>query len=283
MGRIAAVKPRSFGTTVSFIMKFSGMSTISLRQVVVVLSMAMLATACGGDTGSSESVSDVNVVASGEEVGSAASARAFCDVAREADVRAGSFNPFGAEAADVEAFFTNQFALYEEGIATAPRGDIKADIELLQSSHFEMMSLLEAADWDYFAVDFDAMDELSDGPELNAAGDRIDAHLQAECGIQPDDDKGSDDDEGFDGENGDFEGSPELLKEMLESPAMRAMLIEDMMSDSGTTEDQASCFLDSIVELGLFSAMDNEDPDTTDLIAMLEVFDRCGIDPNTFN
>ena len=249
---------------------------MSLRLVAIVISMVMLATGCGGDTGSSESGEDVDSNESGDDVGSAASGRAYCDVAREQEVRSDAFSPFGAESADVEAFFNDQFALIAEGIAAAPNGAIKADLELLQRGQLEMASIMEAADWDIFAVDSDAMDELNDRPELTAASDRLDAYGEAECGIQ------SDVSDGDAGDDEAFEGSPELLEEMLESPAMRAFIIEDMMSDSEVTEDQANCFLDSIVELGLFSALGDEEPGAAQLIAMLEVFDRCGIDPDTF-
>ena len=285
---------RSFGSNVWFMKEVSGMLTVSLRLVAIVISMVMLATGCGGDTGSSESGGDtgssqsasdtgssesgedVDSNESGDDVGSAASGRAHCDVAREQEVRSDAFSPFGAESADVEAFFNDQFALIAEGIAAAPNGAIKADLELLQRGQLEMASIMEAADWDIFAVDSDAMDELNDRPELTAASDRLDAYGEAECGIQ------SDVSDGDAGDDEAFEGSPELLEEMLESPAMRAFIIEDMMSDSEVTEDQANCFLDSIVELGLFSALGDEEPGAAQLIAMLEVFDRCGIDPDTF-
>jgi hypothetical protein len=252
--------------------------TMSLfRLLVAALALTVLASACGGGDDAAEPADDAEVAASG---------RAFCDIFREQDARSDSFDPFSTEPAEVEAFFDNQLALLTEAIASVPSAEIKADLELIQVGQIEMASMLEAVAWDVFAVDFAAVEEINEQPEMNAASDRLDIYGETECGIRPDDDDDDDDGDG-DGdaaEDGNFGNDPEMLAMLLENPVLRGLMIEEMTSESDVTEEQANCFFDGLIDSGLFEAVGGnmDELGTAQMITMLEIFDDCGIDPNTF-
>jgi hypothetical protein len=209
----------------------------------------------------------------------AGSGRAFCDIFREKDARSDSFDPFSIGPEEAEAFFDNQLALLTEAIASVPSAEIKADLEVIQVGQIEMASMLRAVDWDVFAVDFAAVEELNDQPEMNAASDRLDMYGETECGISPDDDEDAAGDE-------DFGDDPDMLAMMLSNPAMRALMVKEMVSGSEVTEDQANCYLDGLIESGMVEAMEGdmgEDMGPAQMMAMLEILDNCGIDPDTFD
>ena len=266
------------------------------RLAAAALVLAVLASACGADEvatdgGADEVATDgdaaVAVTDDGDgdgdgddDVEMAGIGRAFCDIFREQDARSDSFDPFSTEPAEVEAFFDNQLALLTEAIASVPSAEIKADLEVIQVGQIEIASMLRAVDWDVFALDFAAVEELNDEPVMNAASDRLDMYGATECGISPDDD---DDDDAAGDE--DFGSDPDMLAMMLNNPAMRDLMVEEMVSDSGLTEDQANCYLDGLIESGVLEALEGdvgEDMEMEQMMAMFEIFDDCGIDPNTF-
>jgi hypothetical protein len=282
--------------------KVLGMRTVSLRLVAVALSIAVLTTACGSGADSSEdgsgadssedgsgadsSESDSGADSSESDSGadSSENARGFCDIAREQDDSADGFDPLGLSPADIEAFFVHQRDLIAEGIEAAPNDAIKADLQTSARAQAEVAKIFDAVDWDIFAVDGIAMDELFERPEVVDAGDRLAAYGVAECGIPDDDDDDDDGDgDGDDGDEFDFEaGSPELLDAMLNSPALRQLMIDDLAANFGISDDQANCFLDNLVDEGLFSATGEQEPDAAEMLAMAGVFADCGIPPEVF-
>jgi hypothetical protein len=268
MGRVhAPVSVLGFpglGSTIAFVKKVSGVLSVSLRLVAIALSIAVLTTACGSDGDSSEN------------------AREFCDIAREQYNSADGFDPFGIAPADIEAFFVSQLDLTAEGVEAAPNDAIKADLQTVARSQTEVAKILDAVDWDIFAVEEMAIDEFFERPEVVDAGDRLEAYGLAECGIPADDDDDAMD-AMDDGDDFDFANeSPELLEAMFSSPALRQMMIDEMVADSGISPDQANCFLDNLVDGGLFSLNGEQEPDAAEMLAMLEVFADCGISPDAF-
>jgi len=254
------------------------------RLAAAALVLAVLASACGGDEVATEGDAAVAVTGDAGDAGDAddaevvVSGRAFCDIFREQDARSDSFDPFSTEPAEVEAFFDNQLALLTEAIASVPSAEIKADLEVIQVGQIEMASMLEAVAWDVFAVDFAAVEELNEQPEMNAASDRLDIYGETECGIRPgDDDEDAAEDEAFGND-------PDMMAMLLENPALRALMIEEMTSESDVTEEQANCFFDGLIDSNLFEALEGnmDEMGTAQMITMLEIFDDCGIDPNTF-
>ncbi|MDG2218407.1 MAG: hypothetical protein P8L46_10235 [Acidimicrobiales bacterium] len=252
------------------------------RLAAAALVLAVLASACGGDEVATDGDAAVAVTDDGDDdVEMAGIGRAFCDIFREQDARLDSFDPFSVDPEGAEAFFDNQLALLTEGIAAAPTAEIKADLEVIQVGQIEIASMLRAVDWDVFALDFAAVEELNDEPVMNAASDRLDMYGATECGISPDDDDDDDDAAGDE----DFGSDPDMLAMMLNNPAMRDLMVEEMVSDSGLTEDQANCYLDGLIESGVLEALEGdvgEDMEMEQMMAMFEIFDDCGIDPNTF-
>ena len=274
MGRVhAPVSVLGFpglGITIAFMKKVSGVLSVSLRLVAIALSIAVLTTACGSDGDSSEN------------------AREFCDIAREQYNSADGFDPLGFAPADIEAFFVSQLDLTAEGVEAAPNDAIKADLQTVARSQTEVAKILDAVDWDIFAVEEMAIDEFFERPEVVDAGDRLEAYGLAECGIPADDDDDAMDamDAMDDGDDFDFANeSPELLEAMFSSPALRQMMIDEMVADSGISPDQANCFLDNLVDGDLFSLNGEngeQEPDAAEMLAMLEVFADCGISPDAF-
>ena len=244
--------------------KVSGVLSVSLRLVAIALSIAVLTTACGSDGDSSEN------------------AREFCDIAREQYNSADGFDPLGFAPADIEAFFVSQLDLTAESVEAAPNDEIKADLQTVARAQTEVAKILDAVDWDIFAVEEMAIDEFFERPEVVDAGDRLEAYGLAECGIPADDDDGAMDD----GDDFDFANeSPELLEAMFSSPALRQMMIDEMVADSGISPAQANCFLDNLVDGDLFSLNGEngeQEPDAAEMLAMLEVFADCGISPDAF-
>ena len=252
------------------------------RLLAAALALTVLASACGADA---DADADADTESADDDDGVASSGRAFCDIAREQDARSDSFDPFSSDPVEVEAFFDNQLALLTDAIATVPNGEIKADLETIQTVQIEMASMLKAVDWDIFAVDFAVVEELNNQPEMNAASDRLDIYSETECGIRPDDDDDEDAADGFGDDDEDFGDDPDMLAMMLSNPAMRALMVKEMVSDSGVTEDQANCYLDGLIESGVLEALEGdmgEDMDPAQMMGMLEIFNDCGIDPNTF-
>lgn len=247
------------------------------RLLVAALALTVLASACGGDDDAAAPADD-DAAEPADDAEVAASGRAFCDIFREQDARSDSFDPFSTEPAEVEAFFDNQLALLTEAIASVPSAEIKADLELIQVGQIEMASMLEAVAWDVFAVDFAAVEEINEQPGMNAASDRLDIYGETECGIRPgDDDEDAAEDEAFGND-------PDMMAMLLENPALRALMIEEMTSESDVTEEQANCFFDGLIDSNLFEALEGnmDEMGTAQMITMLEIFDDCGIDPNTF-
>ncbi|MFT7476232.1 MAG: hypothetical protein ACI81L_003181 [Verrucomicrobiales bacterium] len=262
------------------------------RIFAVVLGLTVFASACAADAEPAESAADAEPAESAADAEPAESAadaepaesvRDLCDIAREQKFHADAFDPFGSDPEEIEAFFDDQLALVAEAIAAAPNDALKADLEVIQVEQIEMRSLIQAADWNIFAIDPDAMDETLDQPGLDIATDRVEAYGVSECGI-PADDEGDPENESFEGdpENESFEGDPEFFAALLESPMMRATIVEGMVAESDVTEDQANCYLDAMIEAGLLELM-NQELDAAMAIKALELFDQCGINPNAFD
>jgi len=242
------------------------MSLFRLSAAALVLTV--LVSACGTD-----------VAAPGDGAEVAVSGRALCDIVREHDVLADSFDPFRADAEEAEAYFDDDLALLAEAIASAPSAAIKADFEVIQAMQIEIASIVKAADWVVLAVDFTAIEELNDQPEINAASDRLDILSQTECGIP----RGSDEDDEDAADDEAFGTDPEMFAMMLANPAMRAVWAAEIASDTGATEDQANCYLDGLLDSDLLEVMEEEeDMSAAQMIAMLEIFEHCGIDPAMF-
>lgn len=93
-------------------------------------------------------------------------------------------------AAEMAVAFQFLNALFVRSAQLAP-GEIKADMELMASGMGQYMSLLAEYDYDFMALTMAAMEDpeleermsLMESPEFDAAADRVETFVLAECGV----------------------------------------------------------------------------------------------------
>ncbi|MDW3219709.1 MAG: hypothetical protein R8F63_13935 [Acidimicrobiales bacterium] len=180
----------------------------------------------GGDGGRETDGSDVVDGSADDDMGSAddddmgsdgddgdmgdgtADAEAYCALAVQADEAGDGFNPATMSVAEVEDHWRTQLALIEQARDVVP-AQIRDDFALLGRAIGELVDLLEANGWNYFAV-IDEVDALFESAGLAAAIERLDAFDADICGIESDDggDGGDDGAPNGDDEQAGFSDSP---------------------------------------------------------------------------
>ena len=135
------------------------------RLLGVVLTLVVVASACGDDS-------------------DAAGGLSFCELAVQQDELADTLS-FSAGPEEIERFYTEQRRLTAAGIAAAPNGQVKADLETLARGVDGIIAALRGVDWNFSALSDEAFASF-DTPEFNDAADRIDAFSASECGIDTD-------------------------------------------------------------------------------------------------
>jgi hypothetical protein len=149
--------------------------------------------------------------------------------------------------------------------------EIRADVEAVVDGFGQLRAELEAVDYDFFAVDFEAFERFAD--DLQEASDRVEDYNERVCGIPRsddfDDDFDVDDDfdfgDDFDlGDLGDFD-----LGDLGEfGGIIRQELTSGFIAD-GYTPAEAECLAEAIFELD-FTLQPDE---------MTDPFTLCGVDP----
>ena len=170
--------------------------------------------------------------------------------------------------AQVEEWFAMSRSLLDEAIDKAP-DEVRSDLEIIRADYDPLLEALEANDFDFFAAS-DAIDAL-ETPEADAASDRIDAYVEAACGIDPDQ------------SSEDF--AEDLLENdldsILDNPALLDSVVEGMIADGDFTQEQATCVLQNLdpeLLAGLAGGDIGALSDPTVLQNLLDVLEGCGID-----
>ena len=92
------------------------------------------------------------------------------------------FNPIGLNPEELENLFTTNVDAINEAVQLAP-SEIKTDVEMFADAYSGFVGLLAEYDFNFLALSDAALDDprmtALDDPELQAAGDRIEAY----CGI----------------------------------------------------------------------------------------------------
>ena len=180
----------------------------------------------------------------------------------------------------LESWLNTSKGLLAEAIADAP-GELAADLQLTFDSFAQFQTILEAYDDDFFAA-ADEIEELTTTPELEAAEERIDAWIEANC---PDVDDGDDAAAGDDVSVDDAFADAAMFEAILASEAGRALLAEELAADGEITVDQANCFLDGLADSGgvaAFVGLATGAAEPEAVVDLIELFAACGIDINAF-
>lgn len=224
------------------------------RLLGAVLSLVVLASACGDDADS-------------------AGGLGFCALAAEQDELAADFS-FSAGPEDVESFYREQRRLTAAGVAAAPNPQVREDLETLARGIDGVIAALEGVGWDFSALDDAAMASF-DSPEFEAAADRVDAYAAAECGTGAAD--GLADDGGLDDGTIGADDLPDLG-----DGDVPEFMIDALQQSTDLSEEQIRCLLGGF-EGDFFEAFSNIDPSNPDAInPLLEVYERCGLSPDDF-
>ncbi|MDG2026758.1 MAG: hypothetical protein P8J50_06585 [Acidimicrobiales bacterium] len=219
------------------------------------------------------------VVASacGDDGGSAAGGRSFCEIALDLEAEADAFDFISADELAIETVFRSNANALAAGIASAPNDQVKADLQEIAQGTSEMIAILEAAEWSIFSADPAKMDAITDSATFNDASDRVTEYSDTNCGTGAE----SDDSDDGDVDLGDFSENPDAVNDILNNPAFRAPMVEGMVQN-GFTETQANCFLDnlSIDTLLTFDASTVSEDSARELYGNLIA--NCGISPDQF-
>lgn len=213
-------------------------------------------------------------------------AEAYCRLARNFDEAGDEINEvldsftFDGDAIR-EAFDQARQALGE--LARVAPDEIRGDIMVFGEGFAELFSALEAVDFNFFALDFEALEDLSD--RFDESADRIEEYNERVCGIPRtifDDDIDLDDfdlgdlEDAF-GELGDLFGDLEDFDMGEFGSFFTDMLVQEFLSE-GYTQAEAECIAEAIFDFeGLFGAFAEGDPSAFDDIQ--DPFERCGVTP----
>lgn len=211
---------------------------------------------------------------------------AYCRLARNFD-EAGdefdaAFDTFPPDADLIRATFDRARAALAEIAGVAP-DEIRRDIIVFGEGFAELFAELEAVDFNFFALDFEALEDLSD--RFDESADRIEEYNERVCGIPRtifDDDIDLDDfdlgdlEDAF-GELGDLFGDLEDFDMGEFGSFFTDMLVQEFLSE-GYTQAEAECIAEAIFDFeGLFGAFAEGDPSAFDDIQ--DPFERCGVTP----
>jgi hypothetical protein len=200
--------------------------------------------------------------------GDGGSTAEWCDVAEEVESSSNALDALDpTDPESVRTTFSTFRDLVSDAVDKAP-GEIKDDVETTKKALDKMYAELEGADFNILDVDLSVFEEL--GTEVEAAGDRIQAFNEKECGITPDTSDGATDTtaasdgtdttaEGDDGSSGSDDTSGTVRDQM-------AQQFEAM----GLTAEQARCLADAIDPADFAGS----DPDMS---LLFELFDQCGV------
>ena len=244
--------------------------------------VALLAVSCGGsdetaivtDPSSDDTAADAadesdDTGAEPDESDSTAgSVETYCRMKAAGEALLDEADPFDPEL--IEAAVRENVELLGTAIDIAP-DEIRDDLRAIRRGFDDYVAALEDNDWDFFAAS-PALEELSARPELEAAGDRIDAWEEANCDFADDevDDEGAFEEDPF--------STPEALEMLLSSEAGRAMMIESMTEDGEVTADQAECLLDNL-DFDALSALATEAEPSPEVFALFfEVAALCSVE-----
>lgn len=220
------------------------------RPVALLLPLALVLAACGGD--------DAGGDATGDDI------EAWCGVAQELSDLSDTLDdidPFDPPA--IETAYGELRSTADRARSAAP-AEIRADVELLADGVAQIDDALAAADYDFLDVDLAFMDDFGD--EVGEASDRLDAFNVRECGFDPADELDGDLDVG-----GTDAGTDDDSRDDFDPTAgpVRDQVVRELVA-SGFTSDEAECIIDNLDMTGIASAPD-------DPMAMIEVFDTCDI------
>ena len=205
---------------------------------------------------------DVDVFGGGD-------ADAFCAAYAENETLSDEFSPLDPE--QTRTFMTRSRDLLAEAIGNAP-GDLQPDLNIILDGLVEMNDLLEGYDYDFFAA-ADDIEGLSNDAEINAASDRVDAWIEANCpeAMGDNDDASSLTDELT---------TPDGLEAILGSEAGRELFIQGLVesADGQISPDQAECLVENLdVEMMSALATDPDSVGAQGAVDLLDVLAGCGI------
>jgi hypothetical protein len=204
------------------------------------LSLLLLVAACGGD--------------SDDDAGSAGggSVEEWCAFATDFEALGDEFDTIDPSDPDaIRTLFERADEALDRARNAAP-SEISSEVGAFADSFAELGDAFEEVDFNIFDLDLSTVEDLTAaGDEAN---DTIEAFNERECGIEADDDEGSDE-----GSDDDFDPSAGTLREQL----------VDTFVAQGFTQEEASCIADT-ADLQLVASGDTS--------SLLQVFEDCGID-----
>jgi hypothetical protein len=201
----------------------------------------------------------------------------YCQVARQfqesEDELDEAFDPFDFS----PERFREAFELAAEGFddlrRTAPP-EIRADVETVIDGFLLLRDELEAADYNFFAMDIEAFATV--GEQLDEASRRIEDYNEAVCGIPRSGDFDDFDDFDFDDfdlddlDLGDLDLDDFDLDDLGDFGAMVRAELEAEFIREGYSRAEAECLAEAIFDLDFTSS----DPQ-----AVVDPFERCGVSP----
>lgn len=174
----------------------------------------------------------------------------------------------------IENWINTSQGLLSEAIGAAP-AELVSDLQTIQDGVAELAALLEAYGFDFLAVS-DEEFAATESPEFDAASDRIDAWLAANCPEVLED-------AGVGVEPGDVDA--DAIEAVLGSEAGRQLVIDQFVA-AGLTEADATCVLDNLGDFDisvLAGLADDPTAITSEQITdLLGLFATCGIDVTQF-
>lgn len=220
-------------------------------------------------------------------------AEAYCRLAR-------SFDEAGDEINEVLDTFTFDADLIREAFSEAGQAlgelagvapsEIRGEITMFREGFARLFAELEAVDFNFFALDFEALEELSDG--FDEAGERIEEYNERVCGIPrttfDDEFGGGLDDLDLDdldlgaledafGELGEVFGDLEDF-DMGDFGSMFADILTEQYLSEGYSPEDARCLAEATFDFEeLFGAI--AEGDATAFEDFEDPFTRCGVTP----
>ena len=161
------------------------------RHLVLLAAASALVVSCSGDDDDDQAAAGTEAPGR-TDAGGGEAAGDYCAALADFKAATESANATDDTATpeQLEASFTGVEQQLDPLIAAAPE-EIEADLELLASGTRELIDALAASDYDVeaFALDEGNQELVAnlDSEEYTAAGERIDAYGERECGITIDD------------------------------------------------------------------------------------------------
>lgn len=213
------------------------------RILVLSITIAILATACGGS-------------------GGALSAASWCEVAKKIDDTSNAMDNPTPEV-------IHDFADQVESVRGSAPAEIKDDVDLMAEFLQIMAKAVDDNDGNVLLA-FDSITTELNDPKYEAAGDRISAYNERECGIVDANSGDSSGDTGFGDTGSSDTGSSDTDGGSTDTVVPTEGIIAGLAESIGITEDQARC---------LVSKIDFTSDETPQMGEMMSSFADCGIDP----